>query len=304
MNYVSEMMVSVSQHEIVQRVAINGLWFYSASCVIGWQIAQRVYRENELIRIPYDFLAWFYEHIQVITSRKRLEPTSDAWLSVCTLIQVPRFDNRGHPYLYELPNGYFMGNASLEARMLLDPFTPNCYFIESYEILTESPSQISCNISEYAKSRFEDKKNQPVEEEVVRNTILIMKTTITDYHEENPETKYIVRLCPRVNANPAVNESVHNIPIAESKIYFLSVEYSHPSMKSTITLNIPRSMMLIGNQLLSPAFVRRCLEYQSESYIFDEHYTIHIMDATIKQFTLIYTQYMQLNEDECILGEL
>ena len=296
----------LGQQPIVQRIALNGLLCYSTVCVMSVRLGQRMYRENELIRIPYDSIVWFYEHIQVIFSHKRYEPNSNAWLSVCTLIKRPRLNNNGPSYLHEMPGGSFMGTRPLDPATLLEPFTTKYYFVETYENLEEGPMHIASDMGEHAKRRFEDKMDQDGQCSETTNTVIIMKLRYTENNGEAAVDKYIVRVQPKISANPFVKnrESMHNIPITETTYHLLSVEYCHPSMKDSITLKIPRSMMLIGNQLLSRAFVRRCLEYQSESYVFDEHYTIQIMDATIKQYSLNSNQYIQLTQDECIIGML
>lgn len=295
----------LGQQPVVQRIALNGLLCYSTVCVMSVRLGQRIYRENELIRIPCDWISWFYEHIQVISSRKRYEPSSHAWLSVSTLIKVPRL-NEGYPYLHELPGGSIMGTRPLETASLLEPFTPKYYFIETYENFEEGPMHIASDMGEHAKRRFENKMDQDGECSETTNTVIIMKLRCTENNGEATVDKYIVRLQPKISANLFVknNESMQNIPITETTYHLLSVEYCHPSMKDSITLKIPRSMMLIGNQLLSRAFVRRSLEYQSESYVFDEHYTIQVMDAEIKQYSLNSNQYIQLTQDDCIIGML
>lgn len=302
--YLQSKVVEIGENEMVQRAAMNGLWYYSTACVMGWRLCQQIYRENEIIRISYDSIIWVYGQIQI--TRKRCEPTTDAWLSVCTLINAPRLDHSKMPYVQELQGGSFVGTRLLDPAVLFDPFTTRQYYVESYENLLEGPMHIASTIGEHAKLRFNDKMQQSDENTNIINSICVMKIKHTENHDDESVDKYIVRLCPPVNAKPFVknSESVHNIPTTESSYHILSVEYCHPLMKHTITLNIPRSMMLIGNQLLSLVFVRRCLEYQSESYVFDDNYTIRIMDATIEQYTLKWNQYLQLDCDDCIIGEI
>jgi len=296
----------LGQQPVVQRIAVNGLLCYSTVCVMGVRLGQRMYRENELVRIPCDSITWAYNNIQVITSRKKYEPTTNAWLSVCTLIKVPRLNNNVPPYLHEMPSGSFMGTQPLDPATLLQSFTSKQYFVETYENLEESPMHIASDMGEHAKRRFHDKMDQDGECSETTNTVIIMKLKQSENNSEDTVDKYIVRLQPKISANLFVknHESMHNIPMTETTYHLLSVEYCHPSMKDSITLKIPRSMMLIGNQLLSRAFVRRCLEYQSEYYVFDEHYTIQVMDAEIQQYSLNSNQYIQLTQDDCILGML
>jgi hypothetical protein len=304
MNYVRSKVVEISENEMVQRAAMNGLWYYSKACVMGWRFCQHIYRENELIRVPYDSTIWCYNQIQI--RRRRCEPSTEAWLSVCSLVNIPRLNRAQMPYVHELAGGSFMGTRLLDPAVLLDPFATQQYYVESYENLLEGPMHIASTVGEHAKLRFSDNMFQYGETPEIINTICMMKIKHVDDHNDPLVDKYIVRLRPPVNAKPMVKnrESAYNIPMTESSYHILSVEYCHPSMKDTITLNIPRSMMLIGNQLLSPVFVRRCLEYQSESYVFDDNYTIRIMDATIKQFSLSSNNYLQLDCDDCIIGEI
>ena len=87
-----------------------------------------------------------------------------------------------------------------------------------------------------------------------------------------------------------------------STVRFISVEYTHPSMKHTIPLEIPVNMMYVGNCLFSPAFVARMLRYKScdmyggnhQSYVFDLNYTLNIMDNQLKYLELSSTQYLRL----------
>jgi len=56
-----------------------------------------------------------------------------------------------------------------------------------------------------------------------------------------------------------------------SSFEVMSVSYSHPKMKASINLEINKSMLIVGNQLFSPVFVKRCLEYQEEDFYFDQY---------------------------------
>jgi len=122
-----------------------------------------------------------YEHIQVISTSKRFEPNSDAWLSVCTLIKVPRLNNHNHepPYIHELPEGSFTGTQSLDPSALLSPFISKYYFVETYENLEEGSMHIVSDLGEHARQRFEDKMYQGGECSDITNTVIIMKLKYT-----------------------------------------------------------------------------------------------------------------------------
>jgi len=77
--------------------------------------------------------------------------------------------------------------------------------------------------------------------------------------------------------------------------YFLSIEYHHPHMKNTISLNLDKRYLIAGNELFSPCFVLKCLNYQKESYVFDADYKLVILDSDINTTTLTCNQYMRLS---------
>ena len=82
----------------------------------------------------------------------------------------------------------------------------------------------------------------------------------------------------------------------ETKGSFLSVEYTHPNMKNKIVMNIPKDVMIQGNIIMSPLFIKRYLEYQYEYYIFDENYKVNIMDNNVNMLSLKYTDSILLSE--------
>lgn len=83
----------------------------------------------------------------------------------------------------------------------------------------------------------------------------------------------------------------------ETNVSFLSVEYKHPNMKNTIMIDIPKDVLIQGNVILSPLFIKRYLEYQYEYYIFDENYEVDIMDSDVNMISLNYTDSILLLEN-------
>lgn len=87
-------------------------------------------------------------------------------------------------------------------------------------------------------------------------------------------------------------------PIEKALPSILSVEYQHPTMKSSILLHIDSGYFITNNEILSPMFVKRCLEYQSESYVFDNTYTLKMMDSNIQFHTLNSNQYAVIKPND------
>lgn len=89
--------------------------------------------------------------------------------------------------------------------------------------------------------------------------------------------------------------------IEKSDITFLTIEYSHPSMKNKIFLELDKSYFIVGNELFSPCFVKRLLEYQFSAYVFDNNYKIAIIDIQTNIFVLDFNNYLYLEKDKCII---
>ena len=87
------------------------------------------------------------------------------------------------------------------------------------------------------------------------------------------------------------------LPLVPSKAKFLSIEYTHPLMKMGIVFELDKSVYFVGNQILSPTFVKSYLEYQSELYHFDMDYVLKIMDGDINSFELGFDKYVVLTEN-------
>jgi hypothetical protein len=68
---------------MVQTVAIYAIIFIGRVQAKTYLLAKRLYDQNELIRVPTDFIIWSYETIEVMRIRHRQEPTSKRWLNVC-----------------------------------------------------------------------------------------------------------------------------------------------------------------------------------------------------------------------------
>lgn len=81
-----------------------------------------------------------------------------------------------------------------------------------------------------------------------------------------------------------------------SKVRFLSVEYTVPRSNTSVSLKVPVEMCLQENELFSHAFVRRLLEYRPETAEFDFNYRLKIMDGDVNEIELNNTQYIVLGE--------
>ena len=96
------------------------------------------------------------------------------------------------------------------------------------------------------------------------------------------------------NKNEAKVET--ELPLVPSKHRFISVKYSHPNMDEPIFIDIDTQYYYAYNELFSPVFVKRYLEYQPLEYEFDMNYELEIMDNDLNMITMDSTQKMVLND--------
>lgn len=116
------------------------------------------------------------------------------------------------------------------------------------------------------------------------------------------ESCYLSRVLPAVTEKAP--ENITNIDgdmtnRKKSKVRFLSIIYSHPRMNHDIELQLPNTMYYVGNELFSPVFVLRMLEYtvgSASNYVFDLNYTLKIMDRNVKYRELSSKEYITLGE--------
>lgn len=90
----------------------------------------------------------------------------------------------------------------------------------------------------------------------------------------------------------------YEIVLEKSRKHFLSVEYTHPDMPNRIILDLDKSLYLVGNEVFTKGFIQRCLEYQTEDYVFDDNYVLDIMDSKIKMLTLKKGEYIIIGKTE------
>jgi hypothetical protein len=85
----------------------------------------------------------------------------------------------------------------------------------------------------------------------------------------------------------------------KSSIDFILVEYGHPKMKGLMQLQLPDSIYMVGNEILSKSFVLRYLNHSSIPYTwyFDEDYIVRIIDHNADSLEIGSHQYIVLEKD-------
>jgi len=126
------------------------------------------------------------------------------------------------------------------------------------------------------------------------DTVVILKTETL-----NQTPAYKVVLCNGLDRDIP---DVTNLQLSKTRL--LSVAYNHPMLREPILLEIPREMLVVGNELLSPVFIRRCLEYQGYANEFRLDYWILVIDGSINQFRLSSTEFLWVGVNGLGVGSL
>jgi hypothetical protein len=104
----------------------------------------------------------------------------------------------------------------------------------------------------------------------------------------------------KTNESRRVNIT-HNV--GPSLVSFLSVHYEHPDLPNGLRLIIDPQYMMVGNYLLNRVVVLRLLSYQYNrgDYVFDDRYSLKIMDSNINICTVGSNQGIVLGEKEYVV---
>jgi hypothetical protein len=185
-----------------------------------------------------------------------IEPYGNNWISISTIEETNKQLLLGDQYVYS--DKYHFLNPESNTSLAVNDFYKQCM-------------DHTCEI---AKSRC--KVN-------VLETLVTMKVFDKYLH------------AAYFNVDNAV-QSDYVLPTVAGRKQFLSIEYTHPHMKSGIVIDIPDNMYCNTSCILSPAFIQRYLSHQDKLYFFDMNYVLKLMDTNINSFTMKSNQYIKLTE--------
>ena len=69
-------------------------------------------------------------------------------------------------------------------------------------------------------------------------------------------------------------------------------------MEDNIQLNNSPNIFIVNNNLFNSAHILRCLKMQNQYFIFDEQYSVIIMDSNINEYEIKYNNYLHVCEDK------
>ena len=216
-----------------------------------------VYNNNTFVKNIVDKTSYNYNSAVANYNNHRIEPFNTSWICMSVLLLNDTVHISGNNYTYIEHYQYI--NPHINEDISRIQHYNNCL-----HHLTETAQSIC--------------KSDNIEETMVTmkaGDIMFTKTYNKDLIIHEDEQLYL------------------NI---QSKVSFISIEYTHPNMQSKIILTIPKNTYYVNNIILSSVFIKRYLEYQSESYVFDDKYVVKLMDNNINMFSLKYNEYVLIKE--------
>ena len=271
--WAAEKVSKLAESPRVQNAVLFFILFNNRVQTNCYLFFKNVYDENQIIRVPVDFALWSYGQAELMNLKHRIEPNVDSWLNVCSSVRIKR-----GVHVNKSPCRYLESYSHFSDKTLnslknkeKDEGVGNT---ESFIIACESNANLAKDNSDY-----ED-----------HDTVVIMKqgcnykVSIANLHQSR--------------------EDPYNFTLAKSNVIFLGVEYCVESKNIVVPLKLQKGMYIQENELFSPAFVRRMLEYQSEYFEFEMDYILNIIDGEVHNFALNNNQYIVLRENEYEVKEL
>lgn len=180
----------------------------------------------------------------------------------------------------------------------IEPFKTN--WISTAVLMKKNPSMFTGE--EYSYLDLYDFIKEPIDENLVIGftdscqTLNSMVSNTANMEEGMVTMKVGEQYVNYIYPKPKDSEKAIEIPLVPCKFSFLSIQYTHPLMDETIYIDLDKQFYYSKNEILSPLFIQRCLEYQPANYHFDMDYELHIIDNDIETFSLKSNQYILLSE--------
>ena len=249
-----------------KALGISLLWTFSKLCVYAERGGLLLYNSNYYVKCGVDHYVSIKEWIDNLTNNKKIEPKCNNWIHICRISS----NDQSYSEIYdELSDTVTEKDCETKYR--------SAYL----SVLNNSKHYINYKNNDECAVRLYDENH---------DTCVIMKKN----------NLYYVDICDGIDSKLCIEA-----PIVKSNCVPISIVYKHPDMMEEIDLLfIPNEMYCVNNCLFSKAFVRRCLEYQDKPFIFDDCYTINIIDSNVTMYTMTENHYMKILVDKFQINKL
>ena len=248
----------VCEHDYNQ-LAIESFMWYNEKVQYIKDKSSHLYTTYPLIKTATDRIVYGFLFTKSKVMNYKIEPLRSNWISTSVLLKSD----------------------------WIRPIGMNTNFIEIYEFID---TEISSANKEYIDNMFVDCFNKSCKSanSIAKCSDKVLEVMVTMKRGE----QYIHSV---FNKNEVEVEPLE-FPLKPSKSTFLSVEYTHPDMSKGVVMELDKNVFFLNNEILSPLFVRRWLEYQPLAFKYDMTYVIKIMDSNIKTMDLTSGQHIFLDK--------
>jgi hypothetical protein len=175
--------------------------------------------------------------------------------------------------------------------------------IDDYTLLLQKQEDVSQNIEKMVERHLhlfysELSWNPPCSYKKNRNQITLENNNanaIERLFTFKRNEDYLFRTC---YFGYSIKQNEIKTSFSPSSFSFLYIEYRHPLMKTPIEIDLNKHYYMEGNELFTPLFVFRYLQYQSLPFLFDELYSIHLIDENASPIELDYFHYIKIHKND------
>jgi hypothetical protein len=283
----------------IEYILIYSIIWYSRVLNNVKDCVHSIYKNNKYVRYSYDFMKQQYTHY----IQQKMEPLDSSWFCVYDIYENQIYDSDKkyssilqYSHLNELNVENHDTTDSL-LKLAYDSFEKNTFeTLKKYLIhenqhifctmkLTTLENNVMyiCRKINLFMSELSEGEGQVVKGEIEILEVESEASEESKVSEESCEQKLIEQ---------------KEIIYQPSNVRFMVVEYENPAMKKRIELEISREWLIDGNDLFVPVHVMHLLERQSEPYVFDLNYKIHIMDTNFKTKEIDADHYLHLKKHD------
>jgi hypothetical protein len=230
---------------------------YSKFICIVNKFCKDIYDSNLVVKSAVDHGLYFIESVYSLVIGKKIEPMESYWISSSFLLK--RDKQRYFGEEYTLKELY--------------------EFVRNPTTITDTSTNAEITYNEICDAV----------DSIVLNSQL--------YVEGLVKMKFGDSYVYRIFDNNSGHFDDLKLPLVPSKTRLLSIEYTHPIMNKGIPIILDKSLYYVDNQILSPAFIKLYLEYQTELYHFDMDYVLKIIDNDVNSFELKFDKSILLTEE-------
>jgi hypothetical protein len=292
---------------MLEPIVLNAVFEFNRAkirYVIYLRLARRTYTAVNMLCIFIEFIFSIFYHGWILFTRNYIENPEQIWITIFT--QYDRLDisevysdeeklysaKYGWPAIKELYNSfnYPVSEKTEIVTMpaLLEEFTCKytCLFTQLHALVKDEDEQ--------AQNSVPDSEEYYIDSIMGEYLLYPHRSHKLMVGKFGENIRIIRNIC---SSRPFVDlDETHP---TQSEVDFLAVEYIARPGADPISIEIPQSHYIVGNELLSRAYIYRYLRYLPTymSWDFGEDYSIKCIDDGLHEFYLKSGQCIVLRED-------